>query len=793
MVGPFDEASTNEELEKKRELIAALTLAYKEEAQVLQKLTAVTKAADLAERSGSKATEALRKEQEKLQKQYEESDVAILKEIESLNKSTEALRKKRDAMAAMKGAYNTMAGVAKKAAQEVDDFAGTQYAAMGSIQDMMKMASKWAMELNKMHVEIRRGTGYVDRYSDLHLEMRDRYLDLGRGAGELSKNIISLSRGFNAFDAQTKTARKTITDIAGQMNNLGASTEEVTKFLNDLYYTFGMIAKGSEVRLAKAQKRFEKLGESIGLAFDVVVRNFSQLAPELARFGTQGETVFNKLQKLSRRLGLDIKQAFDISELFDTFESASNTVGRLNAQFGTQLNTIELMKASSSERLSTLREEFKERGIQWSKMGKRQRQMMGNILGVSVLEAGKLLGEKLNMNALAEKGAKARTAEEKEKDKQRKLISQEQLKTRNRENQLNKLLETFGGFKNIETVNRDILTGVNESARALGIIQIVVTTIGTLVGAAVGANALLGAARNFGAIRSAGGIGAVLKGTAPAATGAAGLLGSTTGAAGALRTGAASVLRNPATNRVIKPGGVTHLRLIKSGALPSSTLPAAASGAVPAAAPTGAPTGRVPLSGSLTAAGRSTLHQAGKSAASKVMGKMGVIGAGISAVGSGADEYARSGSMTRSVTRGAMAGGGAFGGMAAGAYSGASVGLLLGPVGAAVGGFIGGILGGFAGQSAMESVFGGIFGKSDKEKRFEKSQADNLALSAQAKRAGEAAAAGQAGGLQAGGAITIKEVIFPITLKIDGTELTPVVKRAVNVILNPVTPQDTTW
>ena len=56
--------------------------------------------------------------------------------------------------------------------------------------------------------------------------------------------------------------------------------------------------------------------------------------------------MFEKLSKEARKLGISVKDAFDISEKFDTFEGAADLAGKLNAQIGLQLNSVELMTAS---------------------------------------------------------------------------------------------------------------------------------------------------------------------------------------------------------------------------------------------------------------------------------------------------------------------------------------------------------------------------------------------------------------------------------------------------------------
>ena len=140
---------------------------------------------------------------------------------------------------------------------------------------------------------------------------------------------------------------------------------------------------------------------STGQPISKVLNDLTSLAPELARFGKAGERVFKNLSRQARQLGLSTQAAFDITELFDTFDGAANAAGRLNAQLGLQVNSVELMTADSDERLELLRQEFALQGKSFALMGKRDKQMVAEILGTDVMTAGKAFGEKIPLSKLA--------------------------------------------------------------------------------------------------------------------------------------------------------------------------------------------------------------------------------------------------------------------------------------------------------------------------------------------------------------------------------------------------------
>ena len=153
----------------------------------------------------------------------------------------------------------------------------------------------------------------------------------------------------------------------------------------------------------------EGLASEIGRPLDSVVKDLNAIGPTLGRFGEQGLQVFRKLSKQARELGLTTKQAFDVSELFDTFEGAANIAGRLNSQLGLQLNSVELMKSSSEDRIDLLRQEFQLQGLSFQSMGRRQKQMIAGILGQDEETTARLLGDSMDISRFQKEKADEKT------------------------------------------------------------------------------------------------------------------------------------------------------------------------------------------------------------------------------------------------------------------------------------------------------------------------------------------------------------------------------------------------
>tara|TARA_R100000808_G_C2148271_1_gene156393 strand:+ start:522 stop:2522 length:2001 start_codon:yes stop_codon:yes gene_type:complete len=250
-----------------------------------------------------------------------------------------------------------------------------------------------AKGLDALNISLAKQTGFTTALRQDVYDLADSQNGLFLSLSESEKVVGSLSVGFKMYAALSKTARAETNALAGRFSKLGVDAGAFSEALDQLNEGFGLTRSGALAAMAE----FENLAIRTGQPLSAVVNDFKDLGPQMARFGTDGVRVFTKLNQQARTLGLTTRQAFDISELFDTFEGSADVAGKLNAQLGLQVNSVELMAASSEERLKILRAEFDMRGIHMKDMGRRQKQMVAEILKTDVLTAERLLGDPMEM------------------------------------------------------------------------------------------------------------------------------------------------------------------------------------------------------------------------------------------------------------------------------------------------------------------------------------------------------------------------------------------------------------
>ena len=392
-----DDSKRAQDLAEEKALLDDLTFANEKAAIEVRKLVAAEKLLAAARRTNADNTAELEANVKKLN----EGLSAVEKEI---NQQRLAVAKAEKSLELYNKRVDALASSAEGAAGAMDKMFGTNMSSyidrtktFGiSLSGLAGAYADYAKQLDSVGVDLARTTGFGSALNDVFDDAQQKVALFGVGMEQLGKVMGTLSTEYSRFNALSKKQQKELTVQTAFMEQLGVSADLTAQTYEALSYAFGV----TDSALADATNNMDKFAMSIGTVPAKVLEDLTALAPTLARFGASGISVFKNLAREARQLGLTTQAAFDLSELFDTFESSANAAGRLNAQFGLQLNSVELMTANSDERLDMLRQEFELQGKSYDLMGRREKQMIADILGVDELTAGKVLGSKMDTSKL---------------------------------------------------------------------------------------------------------------------------------------------------------------------------------------------------------------------------------------------------------------------------------------------------------------------------------------------------------------------------------------------------------
>lgn len=447
---------------------------YKDALRVIKVQNQLNKAREM----GSEKVAEYEKELKKLSKTTDKERDEMVKLQTEIHKTTTAL-------GGIKKAYGLLTSAIDKVATITDTTTGLNTKSLIGLENLYGAVMDYSRGLQGLEVELRRNTGFANRHTKAFHTLRGEYHKLGLTNADTAKSLSALSTQFSAFDALTTANRKSIALTAAEYKTLGVEFDDFAKLNERLKFSFGIMGSNA----GQAATEIKRIANETGRPLSSVVNDLNDLGPELARFGSHGIKVFEELSKRARSLGLTTKEAFDVSELFDTFEGAANIAGRLNAQLGLQLNSVELMKGSSEERVDLLRQEFQMQGKSFDSMGRRQKQMIAGILGKDIETTAKLFGDGMDISAFR---AEATTKDKAIKLEEKAIATQEAL--------IEALASQFGG---VQAAIKLQTTALNKVAENLGTAAGTVTAAGVAKDAGSMISSGLGIAANVAMVGSA--------------------------------------------------------------------------------------------------------------------------------------------------------------------------------------------------------------------------------------------------------------------------------------------------
>lgn len=277
--------------------------------------------------------------------------------------------------------------------------------------------------------------------------------------------------GFNISDAAEimgslveEMGSPDVGKFAGTMltmtKGFGLGSKEAAKLFENL--TLGAGKSEEEIRILLGGVR--EWARETHMSYVLVTKDIGENIDFFARFGEQAIDTFKSSTHWASNFGLRMKELIKISEKFDTFSGAAEQVMKLNAMFGTTLNTVEmLVETDPAKRLKKVRDALLEQGKSWDNLDYFQRKNLATMIGLDEASLEAVLNKK-NEKISIEDAMKARekaAKSEKELDRSFKSSLKEManvfVRYFGREGMFTKLLDTIG--RALEPLSRMIFGG----------------------------------------------------------------------------------------------------------------------------------------------------------------------------------------------------------------------------------------------------------------------------------------------------------------------------------------------
>ena len=228
--------------------------------------------------------------------------------------------------------------------------------------------------------KFKRTTGATEKYA---AGVKSTYMSL-KGLGLTTEEAIKthqdLYKTVTDFTMATGKERQALANTAAVLSKLGVSTDSYAKGVQGAIKGMGVsIGDADEMMLGMAETATQ-LGVDVGQ----FTSQFAAMSGTLAKFGKTGPKVFKELSRVSKITGMDMRSLLDMTNKFDTFESAAEQAGKLNAALGgNMVNAMDMMmETDPAERFKTIRNAILDTGLSFDDMSYYQKQFYTQSLGL---------------------------------------------------------------------------------------------------------------------------------------------------------------------------------------------------------------------------------------------------------------------------------------------------------------------------------------------------------------------------------------------------------------------------
>lgn len=256
----------------------------------------------------------------------------------------------------------------------------------GVVFDALKDQAKTAVQIGKtfgdMKVQLQAAAGGATFLQDTFMAMGSE------GTFEMQRDAVEgLNSSMSSFSMLTEAQRVSLAEQQVLLSRLGVTADQTGKMMESAMRTMGMSmqeAQGVQLELAGTAR---ELGIPIGQMMD----SFASAMPNLAKFGKGATKEFKRLQIIAKKTGVSFDTMMNAMGRFDTIDGAAEAAANLNSVLGLNVNAMDLMNMSESERIMHLREQLKLSGKNFETMNKMERKAAAEAMGVEVDQLAALM------------------------------------------------------------------------------------------------------------------------------------------------------------------------------------------------------------------------------------------------------------------------------------------------------------------------------------------------------------------------------------------------------------------
>ena len=370
-------------LRKKKDILAVMkdmkaVGAAREEIDVALEQLRIDEARIVLSKEWKKLSDDDRKEKRKF---WLEQEQALKAEKEGMDMAASAMKRylglTKDSGKMFENWGSKMKGMMKdmKETMTLGNLAGA------GLQKIVESTIALALAQDEAVVSFNKSTGAAGKFNDNIRGLERRMFNYGVMTDEAAKAVESLYKNVTDYTRMSKTQQAELEDTVALLGEMGVEMNTTSKNMQ----FFMKVMKQGTAAAAASTRRLYSAAQNLGVSVQQLSADFEKAKGLIAALGDTGEEAFIQLQSQAKASGLSFDTLLSTVQKFDTFSSAAEHVGKLNAILGGPfLNSLEMVaETDPAERMRKLSEGIRASGVSFEEMGYYQKKAMTAAMGLN--------------------------------------------------------------------------------------------------------------------------------------------------------------------------------------------------------------------------------------------------------------------------------------------------------------------------------------------------------------------------------------------------------------------------
>jgi hypothetical protein len=247
--------------------------------------------------------------------------------------------------------------------------------------------------LDEMAAGFTAATGLSRDFAYEAFQLRTQVMGLGISQEKLVEAGNHLIDNFTIFDQLAQEQRGELTLLSAKFSALGI---DIVPVLTLAVQNLGMSLEEAEDLTMELAGAADALGKPV----NELTKDFEEVTDTVIFFGERGMDVFIDLERQAERTGISVSEldnTFGAMSRFTTFDSAAESVARLNAAIGAMggefIDTVDFMRAEPSEKIEMLRAQLESTGQSFTDVSGPMQRVLSDALGIPMTQLAAIMNE----------------------------------------------------------------------------------------------------------------------------------------------------------------------------------------------------------------------------------------------------------------------------------------------------------------------------------------------------------------------------------------------------------------